>query len=103
VDSLQKTRKTSPDHKSIVFSQYTNFLDIIEWKLRQEGFAPVKLVGSMPMTMRTSVSEILRRQYCLLSSISSCIISSTAQQQLIPIQGPMVYDHTYTDPLFCLC
>ena len=32
VSALQAVRKKSPDHKSIIFSQYTNFLDIVEWR-----------------------------------------------------------------------
>ena len=31
VSSLCEIRRTNKDHKSIIFSQFVNFLDIIEW------------------------------------------------------------------------
>ena len=45
-----------------MFSQYTSFLDIIEWRLKKTGMQTVKLVGSMPMEMRTSVLNAFRHR-----------------------------------------
>lgn len=42
-------------NKCIIFSQYTNMLDIIDWRLHKAGIKTVKLVGSMPINMRKSV------------------------------------------------
>ena len=55
VSALQAVRKKSPDHKSIIFSQYTNFLDIVEWRLKQLNFYPVKLVGSLAASQRNAM------------------------------------------------
>ena len=55
VKTLQDVKKKTPDHKSIVFSQFTNFLDIVEWQLRKTGFNPVKLIGSMSAQRRGAV------------------------------------------------
>ena len=41
-------------NKAIVFSQYTNMLDIVEWRLKKEGFVIAKLVGSMPVVQRAA-------------------------------------------------
>ena len=55
VAALQAVKKKSPDHKSIIFSQYVNFLDIVEWRLKQLGFRPVKLVGTLAASQRNSM------------------------------------------------
>jgi len=47
--------KARAHNKCIIFSQYTNMLDIIDWRLHKAGIKPVKLVGSMPINMRKSV------------------------------------------------
>ena len=41
--------------KGIVFSQYTNMLEIIEWQLMKMGIQTVKLLGSMPSERRRAV------------------------------------------------
>lgn len=47
--------KSNGKGKSIVFSQFVNMLDLVEWQLRKSGMNPVKLVGSMPPAQRASV------------------------------------------------
>ena len=47
--------KSKGKGKSIVFSQFVNMLDLVEWQLRKSGMNPVKLVGSMPPAQRASV------------------------------------------------
>jgi DNA repair protein RAD16 len=44
-----------PANKCIVFSQFSNFLDIVEWRLSRDRHKTVKLLGSMPVSMRESV------------------------------------------------
>jgi len=39
----------------VVFSQFVNFLDIIEWRLQKSGFRCVKLDGRMTPTQRDSM------------------------------------------------
>ena len=41
--------------KGIVFSQYTNMLEIIEWQLMKMGIQTAKLLGSMPSERRRAV------------------------------------------------
>jgi len=46
--------------KSIVFSQYTNMIDIVEWRLHKANIKTVKLLGSMPINMRRSMLKTFR-------------------------------------------
>ena len=56
VEGLRDMRAEKDGHlnKAIVFSQYTNMLDIVEWRLKKEGFVIAKLVGSMPVVQRAA-------------------------------------------------
>lgn len=47
VEELYKLRSDRHTIKSIVFSQFTSMLDLIEWRLKVAGFETVKLQGSM--------------------------------------------------------
>ena len=47
--------------KAIVFSQYTSMIDILEWRVKQEGLKVVKFMGHMPIKERQSVLTALRR------------------------------------------
>ena len=49
---LYKLRSKKQTHKSIVFSQFTSCLDLIDWRLRRAGFNTVKLDGSMSPAQR---------------------------------------------------
>lgn len=42
-----RIQQENPNAKSLVFSQFVNFLDLIEWRLKLAGFNPVKLDGRM--------------------------------------------------------
>uniref|UniRef100_UPI00398E507B helicase-like transcription factor isoform X3 n=1 Tax=Pristiophorus japonicus TaxID=55135 RepID=UPI00398E507B len=55
--SLIELRKQDPTVKSLVVSQFTAFLTLIETPLRQEGFAFTRLDGSMPQKRRISAIE----------------------------------------------
>lgn len=55
VEELFKLRSDRQTIKSIVFSQFTSMLDLVEWRLRRAGFQTVKLQGSMSPTQRDSV------------------------------------------------
>lgn len=54
MEELYKSRSDKVTTKSIVFSQFTSMLDLIEWRLRKAGFETVKLQGSMTPTQRQS-------------------------------------------------
>lgn len=52
VEELYKLRSDRHTIKSIVFSQFTSMLDLIEWRLKRAGFETVKLQGSMSPQQR---------------------------------------------------
>ncbi|GEQ66775.1 hypothetical protein JCM33374_g438 [Metschnikowia sp. JCM 33374] len=52
VEELYKLRSDKHTIKSIVFSQFTSMLDLIEWRLKKAGFETVKLSGSMTPQQR---------------------------------------------------
>lgn len=52
VEELYKLRSNKRTIKSIVFSQFTSMLDLVEWRLKRAGFQTVKLQGSMSPTQR---------------------------------------------------
>src|SRR5690606_30180920 len=47
VNELFLLRGRSTTMKSIVFSQFTSMLQLVEWRLRRAGFSTVMLEGSM--------------------------------------------------------
>lgn len=46
--------------KAIVFSQYTNMIDLVEWRLHKAQIKTVKLLGSQPLNMRRSMLKAFR-------------------------------------------
>ncbi|MCJ1438942.1 DNA repair protein rad16 [Xylographa pallens] len=54
---LFKLRSRKQTHKSIVFSQFTSMLQLVEWRLRRAGFNTVMLDGSMTPAQRQNSIE----------------------------------------------
>lgn len=52
VYDLYKLRSQKQTNKSIVFSQFTSMLQLVEWRLRRAGFKTVMLDGSMTPAQR---------------------------------------------------
>ena len=52
VYDLYKLRSKKQTHKSIVFSQFTSMLQLVQWRLQKSGFTTVLLDGSMSPTQR---------------------------------------------------
>ncbi|KAI1084115.1 SNF2 family N-terminal domain-containing protein [Whalleya microplaca] len=52
VHSLHRLRSDKASHKSIIFSQFTTMLQLIEWRLRRAGLTTVMLDGSMTPAQR---------------------------------------------------
>ncbi|KAF3927107.1 hypothetical protein AA313_de0207605 [Arthrobotrys entomopaga] len=52
VEELYKLRSKTCTIKSIVFSQFTSMLQLVEWRLRKAGFLTVMLEGSMSPSQR---------------------------------------------------
>lgn len=57
VYDLYKLRSRKQTHKSIVFSQFTSMLQLVEWRLRRAGFNTVMLDGSMSPAQRQKSIE----------------------------------------------
>ncbi|KAF2866583.1 SNF2 family N-terminal domain-containing protein [Massariosphaeria phaeospora] len=57
VYDLYKLRSKKQTLKSIVFSQFTSMLQLVEWRLRRAGFNTVMLDGSMTPAMRQKSIE----------------------------------------------
>lgn len=57
VYDLYKLRSNKQTLKSIVFSQFTSMLQLIEWRLRRAGFNTVMLDGSMTPQQRQKSIE----------------------------------------------
>ncbi|KAJ2531613.1 DNA repair protein rad16 [Coemansia sp. RSA 1933] len=55
VEELSKHRRSNSNIKSIVFSQFVNFLDLIQWRLNRPGFSVCRLDGRMSPTQRDAV------------------------------------------------
>ncbi|KAI5301945.1 DNA repair protein rad16 [Ascosphaera pollenicola] len=57
VYELYKLRSKKQTQKSIVFSQFTSMLQLVEWRLRRAGFSTVMLDGSMTPAQRQKSIE----------------------------------------------
>lgn len=61
VYDLYKLRSKKQTLKSIVFSQFTSMLQLIEWRLRRAGFSTVMLDGSMsPAQRQKSIDHFMK-------------------------------------------
>lgn len=55
LQELKKIEKEDESDKSIVFSQYTALLDLVEWRLKKADISCAKMVGSMSLAAKTNV------------------------------------------------
>ncbi|KAI9024788.1 SNF2 family N-terminal domain-containing protein [Hyaloraphidium curvatum] len=55
VEELQNLRSNDATVKAICFSQFTNFLDLVHWRLQRSGFTCVKLDGRMSPQQRANI------------------------------------------------
>ena len=61
VHDLYKLRSKNMSHKSIIFSQFTSMLQLIEWRLRRAGITTVMLDGSMtPAQRQASINHFMK-------------------------------------------
>ena len=73
-----------PDQdKAIIFSQYANMLDLVEWRLQKEKVQTTKLLGSMPLVMRQSMLSKFRNPE---SSVKVMLISLKAGGEGLNLQ-----------------
>lgn len=68
---LYKLRSKKQTLKSIVFSQFTSMLQLIEWRLRRAGFNTVMLDGSMtPIQRQKSIEHFMTNPDCEIFLVS---------------------------------
>ena len=60
VHNLYRLRSDKASHKSIIFSQFTTMLQLIEWRLRRAGISTVMLDGSMTPAQRQASIEYFK-------------------------------------------
>ncbi|KAI1733639.1 hypothetical protein F4680DRAFT_440950 [Xylaria scruposa] len=74
VHELHKLRSDNASHKSIIFSQFTTMLQLIEWRLRRAGITTVMLDGSMtPAQRQASIKHFMEKPEveCFLVSLKA--------------------------------
>ncbi|KAI8630177.1 hypothetical protein F5Y19DRAFT_56725 [Xylariaceae sp. FL1651] len=74
VHALHKLRSDNASHKSIIFSQFTTMLQLIEWRLRRAGITTVMLDGSMtPAQRQASIKHFMEKPEveCFLVSLKA--------------------------------
>ncbi|XXH00606.1 monooxygenase [Hypoxylon texense] len=74
VHELHRLRSDNASHKSIIFSQFTTMLQLIEWRLRRAGITTVMLDGSMtPAQRQASISHFMNNVdvECFLVSLKA--------------------------------
>lgn len=80
IEALVKILKASekePDTKTVVFSQWTSFLDIVEKQLEKHGLIFTRLDGKMPPSRRDAAIEALNSDpdcTIMLASLSVCSV-----------------------------
>ena len=68
---LYKLRSKKQTLKSIVFSQFTSMLQLIEWRLRRAGFNTVMLDGTMtPIQRQRSIDHFMNNPECEIFLVS---------------------------------
>lgn len=71
IDILKHTRDNNPGEKTIIFSQFTSMLDLIEQPLKKHGFRFCRYDGSMSSMLREKSLERLKYdRYCTVMLIS---------------------------------
>ncbi|KAF4548149.1 SNF2 family N-terminal domain-containing protein 5 [Elsinoe fawcettii] len=71
VYDLWKLRSKKQTLKSIIFSQFTSMLQLVEWRLRRAGFNTVMLDGSMtPNQRQRSIDHFMNTPECEIFLVS---------------------------------
>ena len=58
VEELSALKREGSIEKSLVFSQFVSFLDLIQWRLMRSGFNVVKLDGRMGPQQRDTAIQM---------------------------------------------
>ncbi|KAG0436742.1 ATP-dependent helicase rhp16 [Dictyocoela muelleri] len=57
IQKLFEQKSDEKIEKSIIFSQFVTFLELLRWKLERAGFRCLKIYGSMPLAQRRAAIE----------------------------------------------
>jgi SWI/SNF-related matrix-associated actin-dependent regulator of chromatin subfamily A3 len=74
---ILKASRKEPDTKTVVFSQWTSFLDILQKQLEKHGMTFTRLDGKMPPARRDAAIEALNSDpscTIMLASLSVCSV-----------------------------
>ncbi|KAL2068606.1 hypothetical protein VTL71DRAFT_14943 [Oculimacula yallundae] len=74
VHDLYSLRSKNSTHKSIIFSQFTTMLQLVEWRLRRAGITTVMLDGSMTPAQRQASINVFKTDVnveCFLVSLKA--------------------------------
>lgn len=55
VQEIKKMESADSTNKALVFSQFTRFLELIEWRLKREGISAATVLGSMSIQSRNNI------------------------------------------------
>jgi len=55
LQEIQRMQTANPCSKALVFSQFTKFLELIEWRLKRDGISAAKLTGTIPLVARNNI------------------------------------------------
>ena len=89
---VEEVLKLQEGSKCLIFSQFTRMLDLIEFRLKQNGVGCAKLTGSMSLTQRSSIIHSFNSD----SSMLALLISLKAGGEGLNLQ---VADHVFlVDP-----
>lgn len=55
LQEIHKMQAADGASKALVFSQFSRFLELIEWRLKREGVSCAKLLGTMPIQSRNNI------------------------------------------------
>merc|ERR1712176_263340 len=65
VQEIQRMQAKSSNSKALVFSQFTRFLSMIEWRLKHEGVGAAKLVGTLSIESRHEILSAFHKNASL--------------------------------------
>lgn len=77
INILKASRKKNPDTKTVVFSQFTSFLDVIQRQLSKHGFTLCRLDGKMNAAKRDEAMDSLATDpscTVMLASLGVCSV-----------------------------
>jgi SWI/SNF-related matrix-associated actin-dependent regulator of chromatin subfamily A3 len=75
--AILKAARKGSGNKSVIFSQWTSFLDVIEPHLKRNGFKFVRIDGKMAPPLRDAAMESLEKDpevTILLASLAVCSV-----------------------------